>query len=1341
MPYTKQEWIDNTTTISAQRLNHIEDGIEATDVLATGNAEDIGDLQDSIAEEFSTSKSYAVGDYVMYEGSLYIFTSAHAAGAWSSGDVEEAVLGDDVSTLKSQISELDDDVYCTTAEVIEAENLYEQASEDLMLAIGYTAFEAHDYVHGFYIPVSEYRGKTIIVTRDNTGYILMGVFSAQIPAVGVTYSSDYRLYTPIKNTLCATVPSDANYLYILYYNSQNDTTYTQQELLSGMTIKDSVAANGNLYDNRSEDINLSFNGGAYASNPSLYGFYVPIDTSISNCIRISRTNQGARLRSAASVYTPAVGVSYTNYASADSYTDFCVTVSETANYLYLAYYNSDVDTLTKEQCLAGMTINYYVPNDQTIITYGASRIGLLSDDIADEYSAAATYAVGDYCIKDTILYKCITAITTAEAFNAEHWSSVSVTDEILSVGSGVDNKVSIAQGVANAGRALVVGNDGNVTPGDDLVDIDNALNAIDEEVYTTETVEEDAPNLFNNTIDVDLHLGIGISAFENNSDVFGFYLPISEYQGKNIVIFRDNAGKRLRGAFSANIPAVGTSFVNNGKWNSSEKEGLEGKYALVSVPEDAVYLYVMYYNPTVDTTYTKDQLLSGLYIGEASQIDIKEFASDDVNLSFESGSYGQMNTAYGFYIDIHDYRGKYIYCYRSVVGKRFRYAFSNSIPAVGVTYTGYSSYDNNGHVNVFVPNDANYIYVLYYNSAVDTLEKNDIYSGISMTPVIPRVIEREIKIGRVSQCVEELSTKVDEDQGVENAGKTMMVDENGTIVPVAKPDIEIDRTLEKTGEAADAKAVGEQVFTDGCENLFKNPTYVSLGVGETTFETNDVVRGFYIPIDPSLGSTITIRRTLVGTRFRAVSCANIPAAGITYLSTQRTYADGSNIMVYDKARLTDRYLYILYGNTSLDTLTNAQLLAGMAIYYGTEYTEKLSRMDRLDYSHDITFENATADETGAIVDSTTHIISSLIKVDGRFCVSCPADYIMSVYFYDNNKKYLTVDSRTGVTTHFSNAGYIRIDIAAADSSAITPSTVDFSEIKFPGNRYSAYEYAKAKTIVIDAENSKSADVYAYLDKDVSCHGMYATKTYLCTETSGLPVYYYTLGSGAKKACIVAGQHGDGSNGDPREHVITTAKLMHDLMTVNFADGSFLQKLHDEYTLLVIPILNVYGFDNNTRTDANSVDTNRDWVAAATTEVAAAKSLIASFNPSIALDVHTNGTTPTVNSNVEIQFGFGTTHNPLFKAAIESYFNSYYNVTVQTRSPNADTTLDVYINTTLGKLGGILELRWWLKDKLIMHDWQAESCNYAMLVNSLKYLASVNDNTTFVYEHTPNQIQY
>lgn len=46
--------------------------------------------------------------------------------------------------------------------------------------------------------------------------------------------------------------------------------------------------------------------------------------------------------------------------------------------------------------------------------------------IAPDYNNNSTYAVGDLAIKSGKLYKCSTAIETAETWNAEHWTETTV---------------------------------------------------------------------------------------------------------------------------------------------------------------------------------------------------------------------------------------------------------------------------------------------------------------------------------------------------------------------------------------------------------------------------------------------------------------------------------------------------------------------------------------------------------------------------------------------------------------------------------------------------------------------------------------------------------------------------------------------------------------------------------------------------------------------------------------------------------------------------------------------------------------------------------------------------
>lgn len=73
-----------------------------------------------IAEKFSASKAYAVGDYCYYNGTLYRFKTAHAAGVWTTSDVEAAKLAHDVTDLKESFE--------SVAEYTAPENLYNKNS-------------------------------------------------------------------------------------------------------------------------------------------------------------------------------------------------------------------------------------------------------------------------------------------------------------------------------------------------------------------------------------------------------------------------------------------------------------------------------------------------------------------------------------------------------------------------------------------------------------------------------------------------------------------------------------------------------------------------------------------------------------------------------------------------------------------------------------------------------------------------------------------------------------------------------------------------------------------------------------------------------------------------------------------------------------------------------------------------------------------------------------------------------------------------------------------------------------------------------------------------------------
>jgi hypothetical protein len=711
-----------------------------------------------------------------------------------------------------------------------------------------------------------------------------------------------------------------------------------------------------------------------------------------------------------------------------------------------------------------------------------------------------------------------------------------------------------------------IGDKTNLTT-DNKETIISAINEIAAQVYDViSSGGGEAENLYDDASE-EMMLSISSTSFGTDENAYGFYVPVEDCQGKNLIIKRTNRGYVLRGVFTVNEPVSGGTFPENYRFQSRDNMCI-----VVNVPYNANYMYIMFYNSEYDT-YTKAQCLEGMEIKEAdiSDENIYDDASEEMMMSFSMGTFAQSESLYGFYIPV-DAQNEIISIKRTNKGNRFRFAFTKLVPAIGVSYYNYESVDgNSSRADFIIPEDVNYLYIAFYSSSQDTLTKEQCLEGMN------------IRYANISEGHSNTNVpkNVHNKQGSINAGKVLSVNVDGEV----RPSMILDAV------------------------------------------------------------------------------------------------DG------------------------------------------------------------VKFENKKINASGEVVDDEKTILSGFIQTFGRFGVSCPSEYSLTVYLYNSSGVFVSSATITNKTKYYTNVGYVRISITASDNSDITPDSVNFSKIKMPKNRISVVGYAKEKTFTLDAENSISSDVYAYLDEVVNTHGLYASKTLLCTETSGLPVYYYTLGSGAKKICIVSGQHGPGEDGDPRDSVITVAKMAHDLIDGNFADNSFLKTLHDEYTILLIPILNVYGFNNCKRTDANNVDTNRDWVSGSTIQVAAAKPLITNFDPFMILDVHCNGTTPISNVDIEIQFALGSTYNPLFKSEVQSMFKSYYNTDVQTRQFNAETTLSYYIVETLGKLGGLYELRWWLKNKKWLHDYQVESCNYAMIINAIKYFAAVNESETFVYEHTPNQNQY
>lgn len=71
-----------------------------------------------IAPDFSAESAYNAGDLVYHNGTLYVFTANHAAGAWSSEDTQAVTVGNELSTLMSGLTSK---VACVTINIDDVE--------------------------------------------------------------------------------------------------------------------------------------------------------------------------------------------------------------------------------------------------------------------------------------------------------------------------------------------------------------------------------------------------------------------------------------------------------------------------------------------------------------------------------------------------------------------------------------------------------------------------------------------------------------------------------------------------------------------------------------------------------------------------------------------------------------------------------------------------------------------------------------------------------------------------------------------------------------------------------------------------------------------------------------------------------------------------------------------------------------------------------------------------------------------------------------------------------------------------------------------------------------------
>ena len=104
--YSAGKYVINEGALYRLTADHEENVTWAnTSKVEVNFGDEISATNGCIAETFDETQEYSAGEYVIYDGGLYRFTSDHSAGTWNSAHVTEVSIGLEITDLRDDLEE------------------------------------------------------------------------------------------------------------------------------------------------------------------------------------------------------------------------------------------------------------------------------------------------------------------------------------------------------------------------------------------------------------------------------------------------------------------------------------------------------------------------------------------------------------------------------------------------------------------------------------------------------------------------------------------------------------------------------------------------------------------------------------------------------------------------------------------------------------------------------------------------------------------------------------------------------------------------------------------------------------------------------------------------------------------------------------------------------------------------------------------------------------------------------------------------------------------------------------------------------------------------------------
>ena len=410
-------------------LDDINTLIEAIEAAVESIPADYSDLQAGVAPAFSTSTAYAAGDYVWYNGELYRFTTAHAAGSWTGTDAQKKAAVSEFGTLRAEMAAVQDSVDDLTR-VIETtkQNSYTwskatidasdgtPATSNVRLRTGYLSphFGAVSANDGYMFAIYVYDENSVYQGRyTGSGYVKSSGFSTE-PLMCVGIPSNYQVRYVLSKTDSGSITTADGVNLLLHVYTDSGLTLSGKAADAaavGTMFAKSMVYRGTIATTKDFDEVTEIGTYSFASS-SATDTHRPFYQE-GNLLVIPATNSQRLTQIALGVTTT---IMYIRALHNDAWSSW----------------KKLLDTDDRSDMM------------QDVAAMITEAMQDLPSDCADAIAAAyadLTYPCpkGTYCWYNNTLYRSVVDISASESWTAAHWETVALGGAIAETQNSVDD--------------------------------------------------------------------------------------------------------------------------------------------------------------------------------------------------------------------------------------------------------------------------------------------------------------------------------------------------------------------------------------------------------------------------------------------------------------------------------------------------------------------------------------------------------------------------------------------------------------------------------------------------------------------------------------------------------------------------------------------------------------------------------------------------------------------------------------------------------------------------------------------------------------------------------------